>query len=324
MKKIYLMLLLVCSSIFAFADGLTATLQHGDSLTVYYNNTALQQAYAAAAKGDVITLSSGQFKSVTSVEKSIRIIGAYGLDADDSYGTFISEELTIGADNVKLEGMYFQSNVIIGEVSNCTIRRCYLSNMWKPIDNNTKHTNTLIDQCVIMYDYAIATGVNYCIKNSTINSFSAVNTDTNVANITNCYIQYTDTDIKAIYKNNVLRFNTTNNDISRTFEAPNELYYNYIYRTNSKNYSYTTSIYYGTGCVNVQNKISVLSSNSTYHYPDTTSFKTKGEDGTPVGMTGGEGFSKYPGIPRVLTSTIDAQTDDKGKLNATITVQAEK
>ena len=47
-------------------------------------------------------------------------------------------------------------------------------------------------------------------------------------------------------------------------------------------------------------------------------------EGVTVGITGGEGFNKYPGVPRVLTSTIDAQTDDKGKLNASITVQTEK
>ena len=56
-------------------------------------------------------------------------------------------------------------------------------------------------------------------------------------------------------------------------------------------------------------------------FSDTLSFTV---EGVTVGITGGEGFNKYPGIPRVLTSTIDAQTDDKGKLNASITVQAEK
>lgn len=321
--KVYLILLLLAGSVCMYADGLTATLQHGDEMTFYLGTSGLQAAYDAASDGDIITLSSGQFIAVSSIEKSVRIVGAYGLDATDSYGTFIYGETTIVANNVTLEGMYFQSAVTLGEISNCTIKRCYLSNNF---NQSGTHTNTLVDECVIQFDYAIATGNNYSIKNSTINQFSAYNTAANVANITNCYIHYVNTSICAVYKNNILRTNSGNYSGTTpiTFSAPSEFYNNYFYRTNYNSYSGVHEISFATGCVNIGNTSSQRISTSEHLYPDTTSYNIKGGDGTPIGMKGGEGFNPYPGIPRVVSATIDAQSDDKGKLNATINVKAEK
>ena len=327
MKRIYLLLLFICSSLLSYADGMTATLQHGDEMTFYLGASGLQSAYEAAVDDDVITLSSGQFTAISEIKKSIRIVGAYGMNATDSYGTFISGNFTINANNVKLEGMYFQADVTIGEVSNCTIKRCFLSSSFK---QSGTHTNTLLDQCVVYYDYAIATGVNYSIKNSTVYSFSENNTASNVANITNCFIHNVNASICAIYKNNVLRSNNSqyysSSGYTYTFKAPSEFYNNYFYITNS----YTgggsayNSIAYATGCIHVDNTKSSNIRSTIFNLPDTTSFNLKGGDGTPIGMNGGEGYNQYPGIPRVTSATIDAQTDDKGMLNASLTVKAEK
>ena len=48
-----------------------------------------------------------------------------------------------------------------------------------------------------------------------------------------------------------------------------------------------------------------------------------GDDGTPVGITGGSGFSPYPSIPRITSKQIDSKTDSEGKLNVKITVSTE-
>ena len=53
---------------------LTATLQHGDNVTVFTTQTAFANAYAAAVDGDVITLSPGQFNA-TNLTKSVNIYG---------------------------------------------------------------------------------------------------------------------------------------------------------------------------------------------------------------------------------------------------------
>lgn len=329
--KRFLFLLLLVNSMVILADGTTATLQVGDDMTFYTGMSAFQQAYEAApTTGATITLSSGEFTAVATIEKSVRIVGAYGLDPNDSYGTFIAGTVTVSADNVKLEGMYFKNDVTLAEITNCTIKRCWIN----ILKQSGTHTNTLIDQCVLKNDYAIATGVNYGIKNTTIERFLAMNTTTNVANITNCFVwhfyRYTANDSwtlpYAIYKNNILgvdNYGTTNRSV--TLNSPSEFYNNYFYRiNNNSNYSsYYVTCTFATGCVNINNTYSGTTSatNVTFTFPNAMS-QTVG--GVTVGITGGEGFNKYPGIPRVLTSTIDAQTDDKGKLNASITVQAEK
>lgn len=334
--KRYLLLILILTLIQIMpllADGTTATLQQGDKMTFFTGMSALQQAYEAASAngGDIITLSSGEFSAVTTIEKSVRIVGAYGLDPNDSYGTFIAGVVTVNADNVKLEGIYFKNDVTLAEITNCTIKRCWIN----ILKQSGTHTNTLIDQCVVKCDYAIAKGVNYGIKNSTIEYFAAMNTTANVANITNCliwnfYSYYYSSSRQqpyAIYKNNILILeNSGSNSPALSLSSPSEFYNNYLYRTHRATSGYNTyyvTCSFATGCVNIGNVYSgtISANNVTAVYPDTLSFTV--EDVT-VGITGGEGFNKYPGIPRVLTSTIDAQTDDKGKLNASITVQAEK
>ncbi len=328
--KRFLFFLLLVNSMVILADGTTATLQQGDKMKFFTGMSALQQAYEVASEdgGDVITLSSGEFTAVATIEKSVRIVGAYGLDPNDSYGTFIAGTVTVSADNVKLEGMYFKNDVTLAAVNNCTIKRCWIN----VLKQSGAHTNTLIDQCVVRYDYAIETGVNYGIKNSTLDYFAAKNTTANVANITNClvwrfysYDNNNDRQPYAVYKNNILileNYSSTNRTLA--LSSPSEFYNNYLYRTTISNHpSYYVTCNFSTGCVNVGNVYSGETSktNVTAVYPDTLSFTV---EGVTVGITGGEGFNKYPGIPRVLTSTIDAQTDDKGKLNASITVQAEK
>ena len=54
------------------------------------------------------------------------------------------------------------------------------------------------------------------------------------------------------------------------------------------------------------------------------SFGMLGDDGTPVGITGGSGFSPYPSIPRITSKQIDSKTDSEGKLNVKITVSTEE
>ena len=70
--------------------------------------------------------------------------------------------------------------------------------------------------------------------------------------------------------------------------------------------------------------MSTIIIDTAFPRPNTASYEQVGGDGTPIGITGGTGFNEWPGIPRVLSAEIDAQTDDKGMLNATFTVKPEK
>lgn len=335
MKKFYLVLLaLISLSASVFADGLTATLQQGDVMTPFYGVDAFKDAYAAAKDGAVITLSPGNFNTVPSIEKQITIIGAYAFgDKSSERTSFASDIIRIGTNNVKIEGVYFNSNVNIGVLSkdtlkNCTFKRCRL-----PVLSNTisgYHQNTLVDQCVIEDERAVYSGIDYCIKNSTIGHFSNNNPLTGNAYITNCvvweWVNYNSNFSKqptAIYKNNMLGIYIPN-FVGRDLKlySPSEFYNNRFFSSNKGDYLGIIEIDYGT-CVDKENAKEILKFNKYFEYPAHPIDAPLGSDGTPIGPYGGTGFSEYPAIPRITSKTIDANSDAEGKINVKITVKAE-
>ena len=336
MKKIYLLLLFVGSSLLSFADGLTASLHSGDDLTVYFGAGAFQEAYAEAKAGDTITLSPGYFSALSSggVVKPITIIGTYGMNPKDSRATYI-QTLTIFGKNVKVEGICFNT-LTIGKAENVTIKRCYMETLTG--GSSGDHTNTLIDQCCITKDEkAIFTGINYAIKNSTIERFYGSPSADRIANITNCCIH----DIKtstpyAIYKNNIMmanHYNTSGYNNSMSFRAPSELYNNYIIPTCTYSPMHNMYIQFESGCITENNIVAPMRYQSDYPdftFPNTDDYTSFGDqfdagiDGKPVGITGGSGFNEYPAIPRFVSITIDMQNDEDEKLNATLKVKAER
>ena len=344
MKRVFLFLCistLLCTKL--FADNITATLQKGDSIKVFYGYNAFTQAYDAASDGDTITLSPGCFYSVADIKKSVTIIGSNAFSSNDSERTqFSNSSITISTNNVHIEGVFFTNYVNLDTIRDCVIRKCRMATIYASGD----HTNTIIDQCLIGTDCAIHKGINYCLKNSTIKAFGGTPnsiTDTiHSAYVTNCYVLFwfndnnSDDSPKAIYKNNVLGLNSGKNYQNKygslSLHARSEYYNNFFqkWRTDTQVASRYSVIYaFSAGCLNSGNsdpgysKYTVISSEKTLTAMDTTSYSMLGQDGTPVGITGGTGFSEYPSIPRVTSKNIDANTDAEGKINVQITVKAE-
>lgn len=340
MKKTLLLLVAIAlTSAKMMAEGLTATLQQGETMTAFYGVNAFVDAYNAAEDGAVITLSEGAFNYVSSIEKSITVIGNMAFDVEGYEKTFLTGTI-VNADNVTLEGIYFTARVALGNINNCHIKRCRIDSELLAV-SNTVHTNTLIDQCVIYCENAMPTSRNYCLKNSTISYFASSSSSEHIAYITNCYIryfaQYRNSSYYqpyAIYKNCVLGMDTYNSSTSggTYLYSPSEFYNNYFYRiTSYRNISdYTNNTYkesFWDGCLNNGNTNS--GDKSVYVRPYIgnyiiNSFNQIGDDGTPVGITGGSGFSPYPSIPRITSKQIDSKTDSEGKLNVKITVSTEE
>ena len=320
MKKIILSLVALFSmSANSFADGLTATLQQGDNMQAFYGVDAFKQAYEKADSGAIITLSAGNFNTIDSVAKSVTIIGNYAF-TESAQTTFLST-LSVTVNNVTVEGIRFSGDVTIGAVSNLHIKRCYLNANLRCTAN---HTNTLIDECVVKCDYAVEKGYNYCIKNSTLQYFGAKNSTANIAYITNCVIwNWYHSQPYAIYKNNVL-----GNDYTSTITADvnSEFYYNLF--VNTYDIYKNTTVCFPNGCVNEGNTINknyteYFTSKSVY--PASAMKVTKlGQDGKPVGINGGTGFSVWPAIPRITSKTIDSSTDAEGKINVKIAVKVQQ
>lgn len=336
-KTILLLVAILFGGAKLMAEGLVATLQQGETMTAFYGVNAFVDAYNAAEDGAVITLSEGKFNYIENIEKSITLIGNMAFDVEGYEKTYLGTA-KIKANSVKLEGIYFSGTLYLGNVSDCHIKRCRVEELSSV--NNTIHTNTLVDQCVVNLVYAMETSKNFGIKNSTIFSFYGLNSDTNIAYITNCfiwqyyYISYYSNPTRqpyAVYKNNVLGLYidtyVKDSTVQLDFWSPSEYYNNYFYSTAGSSYTNLICAGFYADCINRGNKNSTsytrrgdVSTNSFI----TDSFGMLGDDGTPVGITGGSGFSPYPSIPRVTSKQIDSRTDSQGKLNVKITVSTEE
>ena len=99
-KTILLLVAIALTSAKMMAEGLTATLQQGETMTAFYGVNAFVDAYNAAEDGAVITLSEGKFNDVSSIEKSITVIGNMAFDVEGYEKTYLANDrdVTINAD----------------------------------------------------------------------------------------------------------------------------------------------------------------------------------------------------------------------------------
>ena len=84
-KTLFLALMLVIGAT-AFAQQQMATLNHNDTITVFYGPYALKDAHNAAVAGDIVTLSPGTFEKCD-ITKPITLRGA-GATIDTIAGTY--------------------------------------------------------------------------------------------------------------------------------------------------------------------------------------------------------------------------------------------
>ena len=184
MKKILLSIVALCCAVVAGAQNeiMTAVLQHGSDVSVFTGANAFVNANAAAADGDVITLSAGAF-NVSDITKSITVYGA-GFEKDANTGTEVSKingQLNLGASgggtlsDIHLEGIYFNSHVNTNvSLEGFVMEKCYVNGNVNIVEN----TNTIIRNCVITG--AIAGGdkiannciIQNCYVGGAINTFN--------------------------------------------------------------------------------------------------------------------------------------------------------
>lgn len=184
MKKILLSIIALCCTMAVAAQNeiMTAVLQHGSDVSVFTGANAFVNANAAAADGDVITLSAGAF-NVSDIKKSITVYGA-GFEKDANTGTEVSKingQLNLGASgggtlsDIHLEGIYFNSHVNTNvSLEGFVMEKCYVNGNVNIVEN----TNTTIRNCVITG--AIAGGdkiannciIQNCYVGGAINTFN--------------------------------------------------------------------------------------------------------------------------------------------------------
>lgn len=129
MKKIVLLAFALIAPVVTFAQVPMATLDHNDTITVFYSDQALKRAYEAAVDGDIITLSEGTFDAYGfHIAKNNLTIRGAGMFYDSVAGTVptILPNLLIvdnGTSGCVFEGFYCNILHFKG-ASNCRINRC--------------------------------------------------------------------------------------------------------------------------------------------------------------------------------------------------------
>ena len=184
MKKILLSIIALCCTMAVAAQNeiMTAVLQHGSDVSVFTGANAFVNANAAAADGDVITLSAGAF-NVSDIKKSITVYGA-GFEKDETTSTEVTKingQLNLGASgggtllDIHLEGIYFNSHVNTNvSLEGFVMEKCYVNGNV----NVGENSNTMIRNCVITG--AIAGGdkmannciIQNCYVGGAINTFN--------------------------------------------------------------------------------------------------------------------------------------------------------
>ena len=153
MKKLIIYALVLVLSRATFAQQL-ATLTHNGATTAYYGMNALQQAHAAAANGDIITLSSGIFNSVD-ITKAVTIRGAGAwVDTNGNSNTILYNSLTLNipsntSHHLTLEGIFFMNTVQYSSVQNPQFNKCHFTSLSYGNTTSGSMQNAIAINCII-------------------------------------------------------------------------------------------------------------------------------------------------------------------------------
>lgn len=304
--------------------SLMATLNHEGVISTFYGNNALQQAYAVAADGDVINLSSGTFQA-TNITKAITIRGAgMALDAkNQTEPTILVNDFTIEipdatTQRLTIEGIYFNQYITIKKLKNAL----FLKNRFNfiNVDGEYAGIDLTFIHCKIAGEYETPT---YNDNNSASfqNCIVSVNEGKNFS-FKNCILKqgrswnfYRHAD-QSEYKNCIF---------VRSIEPSREsTYYNNLFISDSdiNNIPNNTNIRVDENNAAIKNLLN-YSDDNDYKLTEEAKALIKGTDGTEVGIYGGNlPFDPTPTNPQISKFNVAAKTTADGKLSVDIEVKS--
>lgn len=337
MKKVYSVLVALMATTMSFAQVTTiATLSHDGEVSSYYGTVALQEAYAAAADGDVITLSCGSFAAVD-INKALTIRGA-GMQEDTLAAitpTIINGNFSINIPNseehyLMMEGLYHDNTITIDTLANAsfvknrlgiiTCKNTTTSRMEKlpfvhcKVTSSSQSKFANISSASFINCYAASLvlpsgSTNYEFLNCVI---WANLSDVNNSIFTNCII-YNPTSPGSYPLNST---NTANYCLGKSYIASNNIF---------RNLSATTNTYYTDNWEDLfQTYTGTYSDTETFELTDEAKTKYLGQDGSEVGMYGGNlPYDPIPTNPRITKFDVASKSTADGKLRIEIEVAAE-
>lgn len=322
MKKQFLLILLGIISFVSSAmaqTSLVATLSHGGEVSNFYGSRALQEAYAKADHGDIITLSSGVFQS-ENIKKAVTIRGA-GMEVDTV--TFAEPTVLVNdfyiciPDTIKqqftLEGIYTKQDVVIDSLQN----GCFLKCRFNTVTARDNSQNNVFMQCRFATNYYQG--------------------DKSSVTLQNCIVEFLNSNGGShICKNSIIFESTGQNNSSfrncifvKAFWFGNETstFWNNMFITD-KNLQHISSIYNTVvkeDDPRIANLLGDYSDDNDYRLTDEAKAIIKGTDGTEVGIYGGDmPFEPTPSNPQITKFNVAKQTTADGKLSVDIEVNGQK
>lgn len=327
MKK-FIVLFVAVMAMFATTakaqSSLLATLNHEGTISTFYGTNALQQAHAAAANGDVITLSSGTFQSVN-ITKAVTLRGAgMALDAaTQTEPTVLANEFSINipdetTQRLTIEGIYTNQTVTINKLKNAmflkdrfryfsllssgygkdlTFIHCRITE--KYYGNDDSNNSAVFQNCLVRG----MAGKNYIFNNCL---FLA---ETNNSN-SHCD--------NSEYRNCII---LNSNRTKSTSTYYNNLYC-ILYNAESFNVTNNTNVKVAKDNEAIKNLFG-YSDDNEYKLTEAAKALIKGSDGTEVGVYGGSlPYDPTPTNPQISKFNVAAKTTADGKLSVDIEVKS--
>lgn len=326
MKKFFLSFVLcLCAGLTALAqNSLLATLSHDGTVSTFYGAKALQEAHAAAANGDIITLSSGSFLS-TNITKAITLRGA-GMQADTLRGTLptilsgsfsinVSDTLT---NRLTIEGIFNNNQVTVqGRLKNAMILKSRFKN-WYYVINGVMQNVSFI-HCRVSDVLDAYQGSSFSCMGCYLNS---VNESSNVsAEFTNCVISGAQgmngkTAVNCIFKTSGSNWYYNSSTVAYNCVAFGST--NYF-----KNVPNNTNKVVANAAALFKTYTGTYNDSETFELTESAKAAYLGMDGTQVGIHGGSlPFDTTPSNPQITKCNVAAKSTADGKLSVDITVNA--
>lgn len=333
MKKQIFLFALLLGSFVIFAQQQIATLQHGDSISMFYGTDAFIQAHTAADNGDRITLSSGTFDTCR-ITKAITLRGAGAMPDSNNHAQTIFNSLKIGIytnndslGRFEMEGIFVNDLMLLPCTSPKFIK-CAFTTVSLGLYTNSSQlvNNPQFINCVIKECYRF--GNSYCKNVHFVNSIVNNIHEDNSITFSNSIARLNGTDISHIKAyNSILVFTYSQYDVRIVSGGA---YYNNIL-INSRSYSNAFS-----GILNNTNKRyqaidsvfenwdGTFSFYNTYTLKDSVANGFRGSDGSEVGIYGGfMPFSLKPSYMYVKKCNVANRSTADGKLSVDIEVVTE-
>lgn len=311
----------------AFAQTQVATLQHNDTISMYYGPNSFVQAHSAAANGDIITLSSGTFNKCP-IAKAVTVRGA-GCVYDDLTNvmpTIISGDFNLGYSNVTFEGILFTGEITSvysagGYYSADNVRfiKCNIStisNTSSWVRGNYQFINCLINNCYFRSYHDVL------IVNSVIQFKDYYHTDINYpSNIYNSLLVFN----TALTINNIMAYNSiivTNSGHT----VSNCSFFNCVGLETGSTLLFENQL--ATNVIEVNNYSDVFETfNGTVSFDENYNLKNDiidtflGNDGTQVGIYGGMmPYNPRPTYMKIKRCNVASRSTIDGKLSVDIEI----